>query len=222
MLIAAARAPTRVRCGIKIRWTSGRARFSLTPADADNRVYAAVAYIDNPNEGKYVPSVQYEVVLYDSRGSVVNRVSEHTPIMPGSVTPVFVPQIATGKSTAASASFRFVEDPVFADYPRPYSFDVSDLTVESSLDLSPRVSAMVQNIGSSMVSEVEFVAIVYDEDNISIAASRTFEKYIEPGESRLIQFTWVYPFFLRRVRCPEGVCERKVKRVEVLPVVVRR
>ena len=61
-------------------------------------VYAAVAYVENQNETLYVPEVQYEIVLYDATGSVVERSSQKTLIMENSITPIFVPYILSGKS----------------------------------------------------------------------------------------------------------------------------
>ena len=189
-------------------------------------VYAAVAYIENQNENWYVPSVQYEIVLYDNRQSIITRASQRTLIMPNGVTPIFVPHILTGASAVASASFRFTEEPRFVPRPEPHRFTVSDITTDIRDNTPPRVSAVVRNDGDVTAEGSDFVVIVYDEDGVAIAASRTFEEYIPPGESRRIQFTWVYPFVLRAGRCAgartdERECLRKVKRVEIIPVMAR-
>ena len=189
-------------------------------------VYAAVAYIENQNENWYVPSVQYEIVLYDKERSIITRASKKTAIMPNGVTPIFVPHILTGKSTVATASFRFTEEPRFVRYDGAYNFTFSDIRTDVRDNMSPRVDAVVTNAGDTTAAAANFIVIVYDEDGVAIAASRTFEEYMEPGESRRIQFTWVYPFVLRAGRCAgartdERECLRKVKRVEIIPVMAR-
>ena len=183
-------------------------------------VYAAVAYIENQNKDLYVPSVQYEIVLYDAEQSIVTRASKRTPIMANSVTPVFVPHILTGKAAVATASFRFTEEPVFARRPAPHAFTFSDITLESERNESPRARAVVRNGGTETVASSYFVAIVFDEDGTAVAASRTFEEYIAPGESRILQFTWVYPFVLRTGVCADGYeCLRKADTVKIFPVI---
>lgn len=87
-------------------------------------VYSAVAYIENQNEDLYVPEVQFEFEVYDGNNKRISRASEKTTIMPNGVTPVFAPRILTGKRKAETASFRFVDDPVFSRVPGPYVYKV--------------------------------------------------------------------------------------------------
>ena len=183
-------------------------------------VYSAVAYIENQNEDLYVPSVQFEIVLYDADRSVIGRASNFTPIMRGTVTPVFVPHIVTGKRRAESASFRFVGDPVFSPRAEPYRFIFSDVDIQIPENGSPRIGASATNAGKA-VAEVDFIVIVYDEDDVAVGASRTFEKDMRSGERRDIRYTWVNPFALRRGPCPGGSCVRGVKRAEIIPVILK-
>ena len=75
------------------------------------------------------------------------------------------------------------------------------------------------NVGAALVREVDFVAIIYDEEGVAIAASRTFEEDVRPEERREIQFTWVHPLTLRKGVCPGGQCIKQVERVEIIPIV---
>lgn len=194
----------------------------VRPFPLADGVYSAVAYIENQNADLYVPSVQFEIVLYDADGSVITRASQNTPIMPNGVTPIFVPHVVTGEREAVSATFRFIGEPVFVPHSGSYRFSFSDTSVDASDGSFPRVSALVTNTGDRAVREVDFVVVVYDEDAVAIAASRTFERDMQPGETRALQYTWVRPFELRRGLCPGGLCVREVKQVEIIPVVLKR
>ena len=182
-------------------------------------VYAAVAYIENQNETLYVPEVQFEIELYDATRSLIGRVSQKTAIMPNGITPIFVPHILTGQRETASASFRFVKEPKFAEQPYPYGFEVMDIQREIEQDEPPYVRATVKHVGEFPVREADFVIILYDEEGTAIAASRTAEKDIGPGEERIIQFTWVHPLRLRKGQCPGGLCEKEVERIEIIPII---
>ncbi len=182
-------------------------------------VYAAVAYIENQNETLYVPEVQFEIELYDAASTLIGRVSQNTPIMPNGITPIFVPHILTGKQEVSSASFRFVEEPMFAEQPYPHGFEIIDVHREIEEDKPPYVRAIAKHVGELSIRKTDFVIILYDEEGTAIAASRTAEKDIHPGEERVIQFTWVHPLTLRKGVCPGGLCEKQVERVEIVPIV---
>ena len=59
----------------------------------------------------------------------------------------------------------------------------------------------------------------FDEEGTAVAASRTFEKDMYPGEERVIQFSWVYPPALQKGECPGGLCVKQVERVEITPII---
>ena len=184
-------------------------------------VYAAVAYIENQNESLYVPEVQFEIELYDKNNKAITRHSTKTTIMPNSITPIFVPYILTGQRRASSASFHFTEEPTFSQMPYPYAFNIADVYTETPEDKPPYVRAVVTNIGGKIVKEADFVAILYDEEDIAVAASRTFEENIRPQETRTIQYSWVKPIELRKGQCPGGQCIKQIKRVEIKPILLQ-
>ena len=183
-------------------------------------VYSAVAYIENQNENLYVPAVQFEIQLRDGNNDIITRASQKSVISENGVTPIFVPHIITKARVPARAEFRFTEEPVFRVRDSAYMFDVTDVTVSAREGVSPTVSAIATNVGPEAVREVDFVVIVYDDDDNAIAASRTFERYIAPGGRRELRYSWVHPFDLRRGSCPGGLCVKDVKRVEIIPVVL--
>ena len=184
-----------------------------------NGVYAAVAYVENQNESLFVPEVQFEIELYDVSSTLIGRISQVTPIMPNGITPIFVPHIVVGKQEVASASFRFVTEPVFEEQPYPYGFEIKDMHKNIEEDAAPYVRATVVNTGEKAVKEADFVVILYDKEGTAIAASRTFETKIQPREERLIQFSWINPLTLRKGECPGGQCKKEIERIEIIPII---
>lgn len=180
-------------------------------------IYAAVAYIENQNSDLYVPDVQFEIEVYDEDNTSITRSSRRTTIMPNGVTPIFVPHIITKERVVSRATFRFVNDPVFAVYKGDHDFTFSNVHYDST---KPSVDAVVTHNGRSWLREVEFVVILYDEDDVAVAASSTVVSHIDPGASRNLAYTWVHPIVLRRGPCPGGLCTREVKRVEIIPIIL--
>ena len=182
-------------------------------------VYAAVAYIENQNEELYVPEVQYEIELYDRGNRSITRTSKKTTIMPNGITPIFVPHIVTGERQATSASFRFTEKPSMVPQPNTYDIDITDVRLDTPEKTPPYIYAVATNNGKTAVKRVDLVVVIYDEDGIAIAASKTFEKNIKPQEARAIQYSWVHPFTLRKGECPGGYCRKEVGRAEIIPII---
>lgn len=182
-------------------------------------VYTAVAYIENQNKTLYVPEVQFEIELYNAASTLIGRVSQTTSIMPNSITPIFVPHIVVDQQEVASTSFRFVKEPVFREQPYPYGFEVKDIYREIEEKEAPYIRATAVNTGERRVREADFVIILYDEEGVAIAASRTFEKNIQPREERVLQFSWIHPLKLRKGQCPGGQCEKQVEKIEIIPII---
>ena len=180
-------------------------------------VYAAVAYVENQNGDLYVPDVQFEIEVYDEKNESVTRSSRRTTIMPNGVTAIFVPYIVTRERSVSRATFRFVDEPRFVPIRERYDLTFSSIRLDAD---KPSVDAVVTNNGQSSLREVEFVVILYDEDDVAVAASSTVQSHIRPGESRNLAYTWVHPIALRRGTCPGGLCFKAVKRVEIVPVVL--
>ena len=179
-------------------------------------LYSAVAYIDNPNIDSYIPSIQFEIVFYDDTGALVTRASEFTTIMPAGVTPVFIENVVSGEREISSADFRFTTEPEFEPFNR--TLDLSITNIEEIYDNEPSVSAVVNNLSNADVRDIDFVAVIFDEDGNAINASRTYIRRLDGGSSNVLNYTWFRPFELNTRPCETGRCEIPVNRVEILPV----
>ena len=61
-------------------------------------------------------------------------------------------------------------------------------------DSSPRIDAVLGNKTLEPISNIEVVAIAYDEYDNAVGFSRTFIDKLGKGESQDIAFTWPKPF----------------------------
>jgi hypothetical protein len=156
-----------------------------------------VPTIQNPNEHAGVVSAQYTFSLYDSKNILIVERTGTTYIMPGGITPIFTAHIDTGNRIVAHTSFAFT-DPQLA-WQRMSSrigpIGISSTEVTASAETS-QVSARVGNTGTSDMTDVSLVAVVFDTTGNAIAASGTLVSRIVAGAQLPVGFTWPEAFSL--------------------------
>lgn len=185
-------------------------------------IYSAIAYIENQNKDLYIPKIQYRFRFFDSKGVYITYSSDYATILPNGITPIIVPFVGSDERVIESVEFSFVNDPVFETYPEEdASFDVLNTELKNP-ETSPKLNATVLLSSGPTVKEVEFVAIVYDQNDNAIATSKTVQENMRLNEIRELHFTWVNPFVLLDAVCPGGLCKQSPERVEIIPLVTRR
>jgi hypothetical protein len=163
--------------------------FSVRPG-----AYNAVAYIENPNQNAGVKVAPYRFKLYDDRNVLIAERVGATYVMPGTVTPVFEPDIDAGTRKVARAFFEFSAPLVWErmyDMTTPLVVQSKDL---ANANTSPRLAAIVENRAVSDIRDITFIAVVFDTAGNAFAASSTVVPLIKKGERREIVFTWPDPF----------------------------
>lgn len=160
-------------------------------------IYNSVAYIENPNENAGVSAlraVHYRFGMYDSRNILVAERTGSTFIMPGSITPVFGPNIETGNREITHTYFEFTEPAVWErSVNKSKAITISNRQVLSNSSES-RVTATAENTLVSPISDIAFVAVVFDPGGTARAVSKTTVARLSPGEKKQITFTWPSPF----------------------------
>jgi len=156
-------------------------------------VYSVVASIENPNTGVYAVNVPYVFRLYDADNVQVAERRGSAYMLPSTVFPIFESGVMTGQRIPVRASFEFTDTPLWQK--KPYQLAklvVIDQTLTGSS--TPRVDATIQNTEDYTVSNVEVVAVVYDDNNNAIAASHTIVDSLAPHATAQMVFTWPEPF----------------------------
>jgi hypothetical protein len=177
------------------------------PFMARTGVHSAVAYIENPNQKAGVLEAPYRMKIYDERNVLIAEREGITPVMPGTITPIFEGELMSGQRTAARAFFEFAT-PLVWEKMEDHSQEiiVSDKKVINN-DTEPRASAVITNDDVVDYRNVTIVAVVFDTAGNAFAASQTVIPLLEKRVETPITFTWSEPF------------NRRVARVDILPVV---
>ena len=157
--------------------------------------YNAVAYIENPNPNAGVPSANYKFSLYDSQNILIAERTGTTYIMPNGITPVFTAGIDTGNRIVAHTYFTLTDSSL--QWERA-SDPTSVITVASkqisNTDTEPELSAITRNSSVADLTNVSFIAVVYDTVGNAINASATILPRLAGSSQSQIGFTWPDPF----------------------------
>ncbi len=169
--------------------------------------HSAVAYIENPNQGAGVKEAPYRIRIYDDKNVLVGEREGVTPIMPGTITPIFEGEMMSGERLASRAFFEFIAPLVWERLrDRSSNITITDRQVKD-IESAPQVSAIVTNDDVVNFREVEIVAVVFDTAGNAFAASRTVLPRLDARDVIPVTFTWSQPFI------------RRVSRVDMMVVV---
>lgn len=163
-------------------------------------VYSAVAYIENPNVSSET-TANYTFTFFDKSNNVIAERKGSTFIERGSTFALFEPNVLTGNNIPSRVSFAFTGHPIW----KVNKSEIAQLNVTEKFlkneDTTPRIDAVVANEEIRPVKNIEVVAIVYDNNQNAVGASRTFIDSIPSSDSKSVTFTWPYPFETKEDVC---------------------
>ena len=155
--------------------------------------YTAVAYIQNPNAGERAGArgVHYVFRLLDNSNTLIIEKSGVADLPPQEIIPIVEPNIETGDRPVAHVFFDF--DTTFGDIvwdtiPQS-SLQPLRLTDQSPAQSSP-LSATLVNDGTQSARDVTVAAVLFDQTDTVIAASKSLITRIDSGASQNVVFTW--------------------------------
>lgn len=156
--------------------------------------YNAAAYIQNPNQNAGVRSAHYHFGLYDAQNILIAERDGTTYVMPGAITPVLESRIDAGNRIVAHTYFEFT-DPLSWERMKNNALSLAITNKEISNTYTvPRLSASVRNSSVGDVTDISFVAVIFDPAGNAFAASATTLERLGPDASSQIVFTWPDPF----------------------------
>jgi hypothetical protein len=170
--------------------------------------FNSVAYIQNENANAGVRRVSYRFALYDTENVLVAEREGSTFIMPGAITPVFESGIQTGNRVAVRTYFIFTDDPKWermVDRSRIVVINDKEIADTST---APHLSATAFNSSVLDMTDVLFIATIFDQAGNAFATSQTKIPKLRGGEKQEITFTWPDPFTVT------------VGRIDIIPLVV--
>lgn len=169
-----------------IRWTR---LFEVAPG-----VYNVLAYIENPNPTGGVENVPYRFKIFDDKNVLLQERRGTMNIYPKSIIPVLESSLAVGKLEATRVSFEFSEPLVWKKRELKENMIAIQDEEISNVEDEPRIRAIVKNTGLVALKNVKVVAVVYDENDNAIAASRTLFETMPADTNLEAFFAWPTPF----------------------------
>ncbi len=167
-------------------------------------IYNAVAYIENPNINSDAFNVPYSFKIYDSKDKtrLLLKRDGIAFIPKNKIFAIFEGPIDFSSSTPALQSdFQFTGKPVWIkDNNTLPEIIIKDQSL-SNENKAPRIDATVSNNSLYPVSNIEVIAIVYEDKDRAIGASRTLVNTIPSAKSASIVFTWPKPFEVGQESC---------------------
>lgn len=163
--------------------------------------FSAVAYIENPNVSAGVMRAPYRFKLYDDNNVLISEIEGATPVMPGTVTPVFIGGVNTGFRKAGRVFFEFSAPLVWErlyDATEPITVPTKEVQNAST---EPRLRAVIKNDSVQDLRNTQFVATIFDTAGNAFAGSATEVQFLERGEQQEVVFTWgdAFPFLPGRI-----------------------
>lgn len=159
--------------------------------------YEVVALLDNPNQTAEILRARYTLKVFDSISPIPLKIIEGETFVPkGATFAIFagpftlevglVPTRGTLEWEKGSLIWQKNTEPV-------PEIIIKDKLVTGA-DSNPRLEATVENASLESVSNLDFVALISDEEGNIFAASKTFIDTLSVGEEAPIIFTWPRSF----------------------------
>ncbi|MCR4274733.1 MAG: hypothetical protein NUW02_01655 [Candidatus Campbellbacteria bacterium] len=169
-------------------------------------VYTAVALVENPNDTYEAVSVPYVFRLRDNRNVLVEERKGNVYLPPHAIVPIFETGIQTKERIPTITDFDWLASPdwVHSSFVKP---DVVVIDRQmNGVDSAPRLIAHVRNNTLDTFLKIPVVAILYDDKDNAIHASKTVIERLLGTSDEEIVFTWPQPF------------PRAVARIDIIPL----
>ena len=159
--------------------------------------YNAVAYLVNHNKNTAVSKLSYRFRFADENNLYIGKRDGSTYIPPTGNFAVFEPAIDLGTSTPVYVTFEFTQVPEWI-FVTQEKIDQIKLVISNTnlvnQESAPKLSATIKNNSLFTISDVNLIAILYDESHNAVSASRTYLDVLNSEETKDINFTWPEAF----------------------------
>ena len=154
-------------------------------------VYDVAAFLENPNFDAGIKKVSYSFKLYDAKNVLTGEREGSTYINPGERFVIYESGIETGVGTRVPRRtfFEFEGELAWVDKVTPRESEI--IARDTSFELprqpgggSPKVKTTLISRATKDIRNLDVVALLFDEDENLIDASRTIVSRILSGESK--------------------------------------
>src|SRR6185436_8314071 len=159
-------------------------------------VYTLAANIENDNKDSYVREVPYSFKLFDENNILIAQRDGVTALSPGRITNVVDTGVATGVKKPAHVFFEFTSEAQWERGGLP-RVDLGEINPEFE---NRKVTATVHNNTGREVIDLPISVVLYDANNIAVAASQSVIKRLTKGSKEVVVFTLPVDFTSPPVR----------------------
>lgn len=155
--------------------------------------YDIAALVKNPNLNHGAQSVNYAFRIWDKNNLLINITRGEAFLNPKEDLVLFVSRADVGKHEPSRIALELDLSPVWQKIDRePPKLVISGKRFTN--EPTPRLSALVQNDSLTPLKDVQFFAVISDQEQNAIAVSSTLVDELLPGATRDLVFTWPEPF----------------------------
>lgn len=151
-----------------------------------------IALIENKNPGAAAKDVQYNITLYGSDQSLIQKMTGTLDLPPGASVPVFVPGISSGRQEVVNAFLDIVPSSL-QWFTLPINSRIVPTvsnTKQGGTASAPRIEATLANPSATTLTNVRVIVLVRNNRGDVIAASSTIMPDIPAQGLSTATFTW--------------------------------
>ncbi len=157
-------------------------------------VYDLAAFVENPNLTSENSQAAYEFKVFDGDNLLIGTRDGETFIPKNKKFIIFEPGFVIQNRTPKYVEFDFTSFGVWQKDSAPEPDISVTYSPLSATTTSPRIDGVVSNNSTQDINEVELTAEVEDQNENTVAVSRTFVDNLTAGSSQNFVFTWPKPF----------------------------
>lgn len=157
-----------------------------------SNTYTAAAYLQNNMVGAGARSTRYSFQLFDARNVLITEKTGVADLPPNQTIPLVETNINVGNRTVAYTQFTFTAVPVWS---RVLANAITPVRIANQV-LAPdgsRLSATIYNESVKDIPRVTVVAVLFDNDGVARAASKSIVQSLDHKSSQSLVFTWGAP-----------------------------
>ena len=164
--------------------------------------YEVVVSVQNPNPSASILKAGYSFKIYTASSTGPIKIIKNITFVPkASSFVVFEGPFNLGEAVPTRVVFEWDKATLVWGKDNVVGADIKvEESVLSNTDKLPKLEAMVKNFSLGRVTNIELVALVFDENDNIVGASKTFVDILAPNESTPIVFTWTNPFMSSSIR----------------------
>ena len=183
----------------KVRWVR---TFQSTPG-----LVHAVAYIEHSYPTAGAQAMNYSFKLYDDKNTLITERTGTTFLGPMGRTAITETLIPVGNSVPVTTRFTVIPPLTWEKIPVTFSQVVikTDNTLLENLSSGTRLTATITNQSRFNFKNVDVVALIYDENDNVITASKSVITSLEGLQQSTVYFTWSFKI------------TQKIGRIEIVP-----